>query len=865
MGEPEKKPPTKAAVIEVEVAFKEIFAIYELYGMRRVIGSPEQPKVVFETLSMFYGSYGNRWDPRYEDDLGNPIYDVKAQDLPGVYQVQRVTGYAPALRTFSRKLSEKIDKKWVYVFVSQDKAGSKMQLGAELAFAGGSFQLVDLKANEGKDTRPASGEKRTKLQAAIRSVGGGTAQLWFLLAPHQIPWAGLAKMVESGPLLASRCQRLFDEFYTDAAESAGGEYKPIFEQLDAIKAQKPLTFLLHLVDPFKEAMRRTHAYVDAVSEWHAALAKLSQDSEYVLAKRIHNLPNKYVDVVWNKLGPYLGKKEEEQRKLLRMATNRLEDLMRWIGESHQRDSFSLRGSASSDTFYFTPGKLGLSNERKEDRTWVNPFSQLVADYNHATTPDETYKKVGEVVVAVHSRLADMPRGQDFLKKIVDADFSKSIPIADGGAKLLFEAGRKGDATAAETVGGLLEFYAPKWVEAYKKDALPQLVKFMRERHKIELKQIKPRAVRRAEEAIARRADKAAAKKGLEALARHYHVELEPGSVQALKIAGPALHRLAMGIEIFNLKLSVAELAESKDVWAGVGLLGSTIDAYSAMTKIYPRLESFSYTIGGVRKAIKIAPVLAVISSTIDTVLAARDAYNSTNFGEQAGHSLRTVGAAMTVGGALAAETGVGVVVAIVGLGLQGIGSWIASEFDDLEQFLRHSRWGSTTKMDAVSDWFSDKNDFGYTGSLDKLAGDIQAQHRALDWMFWKFSPDLGTYNGAQYYVPSRIWLKMGAPKGIGPTAKWSIKLDVVSRDNGYPIANYEWKANDEYDHAILTSNDEIWIAKRENAPRPITSGPVMSAGPWGKVKVKGEIKLDVFGDGAHYVVRRIDENFDLPF
>lgn len=858
----EKKPETKAAVIEVEISFKEVFAIYELYGGRRVIGSPESPKVVFQTLGSLYGSYGNRWDAKYEDDLGNKINDVKQEDIPGVYQVQRVTGYAPALRTFSRKLSEKVDKKWVYVFASPDKAGSKMGVAGELAFSGGEFQYVDLKANEGKDTRAPTGPKRTSLHVPIRVLTQGGQHLFFLLAPFQLPWAALQEMVKDGALLASRCQRLFDEFWTDA--SAGGpEFKPMFELTQELSEGKALMFQVHLVDAFKEGMRRAHQYVDAVSLWQMSVDALSKDDEYVLAKRIHNLPAKYVDEVWNKLGPYLGNKEELQRKLLRMATNRLEDLMRWIGERHQRDSIAVAKTVSSDTIYFTKGKVMASTESKGDRSWVNPFSQLVADYNRATCPEDTYKKVGEVVMAVHARLGDMPRGQDFLKSIINDDFSGKLPLADGGAKMLFEAGRKGDATAAETVGGLLEFYAPKWVEAYKKDALPQLVKFMRERHKIELKQIRPRAVRRAEEAIARRLDKKAAKKGLEALARHYHVELEPGSVRALNIAGPALNRLAMGIEVFNLKLSISEMIDNPDVWSGVGLLGSTIDAYSALTKIYPKLEGFSYTLGGVRKVVKVAPVLAVISSSIDTVLAARDAYNSTNFGMQAGHTLRTIGAAMTVGGALAAETGVGVVVAIIGLGLQSLGSWIASSFDDMQQFLRHSRWGQLSNMDAVSDWFSDKNNFGYGGKLGKLASDIQAQHRALDWMFWKFDPSFTTTNGAAYYVPSRILLKVGPPKGLAPSAVWSVKLDVVSRDSGYTIRSYEWKATDEFDNAILSANEEISIAHREHFPP--SNVPSMSEGPWGKVRVRGEIKLDVFGDGRNFVVRKIDEEMNLSF
>lgn len=860
MGEEKKKAETKAAVVGIEIAFREVNAIFDTNGGRRVVGTPDKPLVVYEVPNVF-GAYARKYDPKFEDDFGNKVREVKS-DMPGVYQPVRITGYAPAFRTFSRKLVEKIDNKFVYVFESSNKGGSDMKLLAELHFKGGEFQLVDLKANAEKDARPASGDKRSKLIVTAKSITMSKGPfLWFLLAPHQIPWAGLQNMVKSGNKLASRCQRLFDEFYTDGVVS-GGEPKTIWELQDDIKAGKPIGFMMYLIDPIKEGLRRADLYATWVSNWQELQKLLGSDSEYVLAKRIHNLPQEYVDVVWHRLGPYLAEKEKLVRVMLRVASQRLEDLMCWIGEQHQRDNWST-GKVSSDTWWFKgDGTGGVSLERKEDRAWVNPFSEMVGDFNHATTSEDAYKKIGEAVAAVHARLGDLPRGQDFLKKMVNEAFRGAMPNADGGAKLLFEAGRKGDAAAAEVVGSLLEFYAPKWVEAYRSNALPELVKFMREKHKIELKQIKPRSVRRAEEALARRAHKAASKKGIEKLAAHYHLELEPGSVRGLKMSSAALNRLMLGIEVFNMKYSIMELASEKDIWAGIGLIGSSLDAYSVVAKLYPKLENFSYSIGGVRKVIKIAPVIALISSTIDTVMATRDAYNSTNFGQQAGHTIRAVGAALTIGGAAAAKTGVGVVVAIIGLGLQAIGSGIASQFSDLKQFLRHSKWGDESTLDDIGDWFSDKNNFGFKGDLEKLRHDIDAQHRALDWMFWVFKPDLDHYNGAALYVPSRITLKMNPPKGLGPEAQWSVKLDILSRSTGVSIKKYEWQAADAFDHAYLSSNDDIAILQKRNEP---PTGQATISAYYGKVKVKGEIKLDVFGDGKNYVVREIDENLDLSF
>ncbi len=863
MGDDKKKPETKAAVVAVEVAFREVNAMFDLTHGRRAVGSPDKPQIVYQAAFLFnyYGGY-SRHDPKYEDDFGNKVYDVKS-DMPGMYQGIRITGLGPSLRTFSRKLVEKIDNKFVYVFVSDSKSGSNMRLHAELSFKGGEFQLVDLKANAEKDVRAASGEKRSKLIVEVKTMARQEGPFyWFILAPYQLPWVALQNMAKSGNRLASRCQRLFDEFYTDASVG-GGEPKTFFELTSDITDGKPLSFVMYLIDPIKEGLRRADIYTQWVTLWQDTQSKLGANREYLLAKRIHNLPTEYVNIVWPKLGPYLDEKEKLSRMLLRVTMARLEDLMCWIGEKHQRDGWNPGKQPTSDTWWFKgDGKGAVSTETKEDKAWVNPFSEMVGDYNHPTTAEDAYKRIGEAVAAVHARLADLPRGQDFLKKMINAGFNNQAEIADAGSKMLFEAGRKGDATAAEVVGALLEFYAPAWVSAYKSDALPALVKFMHEKHKIELKKIKPRAVRRAEQALAGRAHRAASKAGIERLAAHYHLEVEPASVRGLKMSGGALNRLTVGIEVFNLKYSVQELAKEKDVWAAVGLIGSTIDAYSALTKVYPKLENFSYTIGGARKVIKIAPVLAVISSGIDTVLATRDAINATNFGQTAGHSIRAVGAALTVGGAMAAETGVGVVVAIIGLGLQAIGSGIASQFDDMKQFLRNCQWGEASTLDNMGDWFSDSNNFGYSGDLPQLRKDVEAQHRALDWMFWVFKPELDQWNGAAVYAPSRLTLKMNPPKGLGPEAQWHVKIDIISRSTGVPIKTYEWKAADAFDHAYLSSNDEIALLLKTNSP---PTGQATISAHYGKVKVKGQIKLDVYGDGNHLVVRQIDQNVDLSF
>jgi len=213
MGDP--APKVQAAVAVIEIAFREVDQLYHLFDGRRVIESQGRPRAVYE--SRRFAGYSATLDSTYEDDLGNPVKAVKAgADMLGVYQGVRIHGHNTILRTFSRKLTEKVHDKWVYLFSSEAKNGDKMSLAGELSFDGGEFRLVDLAAHAKKDERPAAGEKRSKLYIEVKDLKGDKGPyLWFLLTPYQIPWAGLEKMRQSGKLLASRCQRLFDEFWMD--------------------------------------------------------------------------------------------------------------------------------------------------------------------------------------------------------------------------------------------------------------------------------------------------------------------------------------------------------------------------------------------------------------------------------------------------------------------------------------------------------------------------------------------------------------------------------------------------------------------------------------------------------------------------
>ncbi len=856
-------PKTKAAVVVVNVGFREISAMYDLYDGRRVLGPVDNPRVVYRS-AFFNAGVGAA---AYEDEIGQRVHSVKAgDDLQGVYRAQRVMGTGTSLCTFARKRSTNIDQKWVYVFSSTSKSGDVMRLEKELLFEKGSGREVDLVKEAGKDTRTPGSSSSSMLNLEIRTLDKPGIEYFFLLAPYQIPWAGLQAMIASGKQLAARCQRLFDLFWTDGWILTAGEPKPLFEMGQEVQDTKPMAFVMHLVDSLKEGLRRAELYEFFLGLFQEVLADKQHDGEYRLAKRIEIatfLKKDQWEIVEGKLGAYLLDAEPNVRLMTRLVLSRLEDLMRWIGETHQGDSAAFLGSSvASDTFYLDgAGHIMTPVSQSDNREWVNPFSAMVAAYNDLGTPDDVMNSVGFVVLAVHAHLNALPRGQQFLARMVHAYDTTAWPAADGGSGLLFENKRKSLATVTESMGGLLEHYVPKWIEVYKTDSLPKLIEFARKQHNLDLKKIKPAKLRGELHGNAKRTHKQLSKLGQDALANHYHIALEEEKVTRVKSSSRAMNRLMIGIETFNMKLSIQAMIDQPDRWAAIGLLGSSLDAFGALSKVWPKLEEAHFTFGGLTRALKVTKILGVISASIDTVLGVRDVVNSTNYGQQTGHIVRTVGAAMTVGGAALSATPLaplGAVLTILGLALEAAGSWFVSQFSDMAVFLRHSRFGSTSKVDTLVDWRGSKNGFGYTGKLDDLAANIPAQLRAIDWLFFAFTVDFDAYDGTKFMNDNRIFMKVAAPKGLGPTAKWQVKLEVVHKKTPDVIRKWEFASDDPYDNADMSSGDQFSIASVAPARQYSDQTTIREA--WGDVTVRGKVTLDAFGDGQNLVTLDVDDD-----
>lgn len=846
----------------IDVWFREVESLYDLHRGRRVLEDKTGPALIHDLARFDSNMIGG---PSYRTDASDGVSRVTG-GMPGVHQIVEIEGADKGETTFSRAHATAIAGKWIYMFSSTDAAGNGMTLEHELFADAGEVQLVDLVANKGKDDRKPSGTKRRALQVEVRSIARPSRSIWFLLAPYPIAWARLVQMVASGPQLASRCQRLFDEFWTDGLD--GTTPKPFSELKEQLRSNKSMGFVLYLLDPLAEGVRRATYYNLFHDAWQQAASKLAGDDEYRLAKRVHSLPAHYANSVWHKLGPYLHNAEKNTRPLLAIASARLEDLLWWIGRLRCRTDSSY-GTVDgrpliSDTWYMgKKDKLAASLERKSDRSRYNAFSEMVLDYGHPDTDDRVAIDVAYIVSMVNARLGGLPDGQTFLAKIMRVAIEGKLPVADGGASMLFEAKRKSSTTAAEIGSVLLERYANAWVAAYRSDSLPRLIAFAKKRLALELRQRYSHEVGRAMASIERRIANKADKGGIERLGRHYHVEVDPASARALGLAKPALDRLAVGFEVFNLALSVQALREEKDPWAAIELLGSTIDAYAAISKIYPKLERVQFSIGKTKVAFEIASKLALLSSAIDVLLAAREAVNATDATVKTGQVMRTIGAYLTLGGAIFRATPAGAVMTVVGLALQALGSAIASGTDDLKLFLVASRWGDGVPVDAIMGISIDGKRIGYAGKLVDLRNDITAQHRALDWIMYKFEPSVRVFDGAGFGVPSQVFLRMNPPAGLGPDAKWTINVEVVDRDGGGLRKRWDHEPAAPVEaHVSLSANEEMAIVQHQVVRA--TTQPSMSAA-WGKVRVRGTLELDVFGDGSSVVKRQIDQKLDLPF
>lgn len=846
----------KPGLVKVEVCMREIAAFHDLTPGRVLVGPPEDPQLVMKKTSESFGLF--RYNLSYTNQRGETVHGVDTE-LPGVYRSERVTGYAPFLRTFSRRQSRTIDQKYVYVFRADSKTGDGMSLLCELQFDQGRFAFCD--TSQRGDSRPAGSDRMSKLILEAAGLNAPQGPFYFFyLAPHQLPWKAVEELTQT---VVHRGMRLWDEFWTDGYRGGDPEDAQDFLQLSKSGAASgKLGFLMHLLDPLEEGLRRREVYGEALDRWHAEQQRLAAVPEFVLATKVDGLARINEDLyehVSAKLPRYLSEMESKSFQLRFAAEVAASDLQRWIGERSMREAISFPtqgGPVRSDTWLSDGKRRYPSREDKGEADWVSRFSNLVGAYRLHSSDEEILEEVALAAGMVHDRLGESTSGQQWLEQLFEKAIDGKIPEDDGGAAFLFEAGRKGHLTFLEGTSHLLKAYAPEWTKKYRQDALKNLQNFMKAKYGIALDVVEPRSQRKYAK-ILRKTKRRVKARGLE------HLKFDSKKTHGVKLTNSASKRVALAVELFNLSFSADAVRRSKDPWDALNAFGATIDAYMAATEVSKRIPTEMKFASG--RALKFAPILVVISGVIDTVLATRDWSKSTNFGQAAGHALRAVGSLLTVGGAVASESGIGVLVAILGLALQSIGSYIVANFSEVGLFLQYCQWGTPGLMSQAATAISSSNKFGFKGELKALKTDVQAQLHAIDELTFDFEPAWVFEEPDSVMLGATLALRSGLPLGfLGDEAKWTVHVDVYRTDLGdKQIKSWDFEPDDHVDHLDFTVNQPVTVLAL--APEGSKDDPATERAE-GKILASGTMKLDIDGTGKRILERVVDpETFRMTY
>ena len=856
----------KSAITQIEVTLQEIDRIYDRVGSNAVATGADGRFKLF-TLQPNFSVFRDQPFHMLGDDGEKLTETGKLSPPRGVSRAVRQSGYAPFLRTFDRSASKPIHGKYVYVWSASAANGSVVELEYELFFEQGSFRFVPFSssANKGKDLRQPEGEGKKRLLLDVVSFWTGAQEqegYYFYLAPYQLPWARLEAMKKRVPL---RAMRLWDWFYTDVYTDGKPENAaPLNKVLKDGKLPATAMFAMHLVDPFQEAVLRSNRMRVRLSKWLEEVERLSKDSSYRLAKRIESFVHANPELresVTDSLRQEILTKEETSARLRWASESACEDLVRWIGREVQNDVVAVPGKAFATLFEDGSGKASGLQSEVFPKEWYAPFSEAFDDYEALESSDSaTWEELNKLVYFLHGGTQQLISGQEYLRDTFQQFMVEGkTPLAHGGQSILFAAGRKSHGTVLNYQLGMLEFQAPNWVTQYRKEALSNLQGWVRRTRGIELQSVRPRSERRALEAIERRALKKARRSGEVPI-------LDPPQLRRLKLATGGLEIAALGIEAVNLCYAYEELTGKVGFQSVINAAGALLDAYAAVKSagalVGMKLPDPKIALYGT-KALKFSP-LAVASAGIDVVTAGMDTASARTGEVKFVHALRTVGAAMTLGGTVFAETGVGVVVAVAGLGLQSLGTFVVANMSEAAKFIRYCKWGTGPGLLDFGDHVSE---YWYRGSLSQLSTDIDGQHDALDNLYYDYQLELksewemGSVMGSWTALRGRIVAGDGSPLShSGTDARWTIKVQAIRREQSImPILETEFP--DEYHCDFdLTIGSEFLIAV---FPWEVDDPLERYKAAEGSIEVQVRAKLDFFGDGRTVVKRELTETFRL--
>jgi hypothetical protein len=838
----------QSVITHIEVTFAEIDALFDVTSVQRAVLDSKGTRLIYNT-KISKGSISEGAFALFTED--GSLYDDLATEMPGAYRFMRVTE-APYFvwQTFDRKSSVPVGNgRYVYVWATNQRDGSGLRLLHELQFQGGSFQFLRLDPND----RSAQGGSQSRLLLQLVSFQDAKPDrlyYFFYLTPLQLPWGQLDAMKEDVP---ARAMRLWDAFYTDVYSSEDPAKAVSLDQV--MRGGRPslpphLMCRMHLLNPLKEALRRSAIYKNALQQWEDKQKEMGSDDEYLLAKRLQAFTapehSEFDADIAPRLGPYLDKKEADSRRLYLLTLLTAQDLLRWIGAKHQREKYK----GKYDT-WFSDGRNRIPSLQDYGADlWHNAFCQASRDFLASDPP--VLSEVHKIVNFAHERLEATPNGRNWMEAIVERGFKKDLePLESGASEYLFQAGRKGEDAVLKGVSVLLKTWAPVWVRHFRQDALSSLRHWMSDVNGIALEEATPSQYMSGVRRLGW-----ARKQGIDKL------DIEPAVVKALHASEQTLKLFHAAIETVNLYYAVVNLQEHRDdPWAYLETAAAAADFFYGMEelKVLPEMVKDVKLLGKIREV----PVFAVAAGLFDTILGAKSVLTSDNLGQRVGNGLRTLGGGCTVVGAVSSEEGVGLLIWAGGLALASAGTFVQEYFSPVHAFLRHSRWGEVGMLDRVEDAIKNQDSFWYQGDLRQLSGDITAQHRCLDEFIYNFEPQFVFEAGQSVIVGAALGVRIKMARGaVGPKAKWHIDVDVERQYGDTPPGapeRYTYQASEDFSDKDISGGGEF-IAK--SWARSDNTDP-MSDKAYGNIFVSVEARLDVFGDGKHVIKRENKGSFDL--
>jgi hypothetical protein len=711
-----------AAVSEILVQFCEVPRIYDVYFGH---GAPSVQRSLIHCGGPRLVEYAGTGQAGVFDESGHNIKDQLASlpppPMPLVYRSYSVSGMNTVLRTFVREPEHQQLRPgaWVYVLSDHETAGQYRLLYILHFHELGKFRKVDASQ---PGVVPTSGQDYSRLTLE-QLVVKRTIRACALLSPHALPAEVVTAMSkpsgdEHNRLLAhalARASWVNDPFTCDFVTGTKPT-PPTPKQVQKYVDGKPSEVdqgerILYLVNPFVEASQRIAAYNEAVEKAVAAQMEAGRNKRYILAKRIQAVvmsDPKRVELVKPKLERDIEHFEGPIDELWERARLRGEDVLRWcgyastpagrewFGESYDDGKITFCAKSAKPDIY----ESELQPAQKVKASWL---SAAMVEASHGSP--EVKEMVGALRAMFYSRLDQTKAGRDFLKKQTERCLGEEASEAgkDDGLLGSLAATMKPADFVMQGWDGVLQNLLPWWYMKKGEMTFATLADFIQHKTGVNIRSPEVMEERATVTKLKQthRAEYDARLKGAKRLIPRDKRTTEAFESRGGKVAkvGQLLARTATFWE------KIGEAKKKKDTRAAAEAMSGGLNALELGLDLMPkpsrwfkdRIENLTqrpYLVRG-ESSVRIAKLksLGSIASGIDLVLALQDLGRSQGTGAGIGYGLNALGAAAGLIGAIAAETGVGVAVALLGMALQAAGDWVIEHTEELNLFLRKSPWG----------------------------------------------------------------------------------------------------------------------------------------------------------------------------